>query len=86
MLILGLIVGGFAAAGTYMFAKKKRASGGTSAAAAAITGVGAYGVTWATLAVVATFWPVFVLGGAAAGGYYYAKRKNMKALPPSAGA
>lgn len=83
MLILGLLVGGAVAAGTYMFAKKKRVSGGTSVAAAAITGAGAYGVTWATLAIVATLWPVVVLGGAAAGGYYYAKRKSMKALPPS---
>lgn len=77
MVIVSLVAAGVAA-GTYLFAKKKRASTGQSAVAAAVTGAGALAVG----AVVSTFfWPILVLGGAATGGWFYAKRKSMKALP-----
>jgi hypothetical protein len=78
-MVIELIVGGVVAAGTYLFAKKKKVSKGTSAAAAAVTGTGAAAV--AALVFGPLFWPVLVLGGAATGGWFYAKRKNMKALP-----
>jgi hypothetical protein len=80
-MVIELLVGGVVAAGTYLFAKKKRASTGQSAAAAAVTGTGSV----LTMALVTAFWPVFVVAGAVAGGFYYAKRRNEpKALPPSA--
>jgi Na+/H+-translocating membrane pyrophosphatase len=82
-MVIELLVGGVVAAGTYLFAKKKRASTGQSAAAAAVTGTGSAVATGLTLALVSAFWPVLLIGGAVAGGYYYAKRKDMKALPPS---
>ncbi len=79
---LSLLAGGAVAAGTYLFTKKKQASPGQSTTAAAITGAGTVGVTYAVGAVLSVaFWPLLVLGSAAAGGYYYAKRKSMKALP-----
>lgn len=83
-MVIELLVGGAVAAGTYLFAKKKRASTGQSAAAAAVTGTGSAVATGLTMALVSAFWPVFVVGGAVAGGFYYAKRRNVpKALPPS---
>jgi Na+/H+-translocating membrane pyrophosphatase len=84
-MVIELIVGGVVAAGTYFYAKGKRASAGQSAAAAAVTGTGSAVATGVTMAIVSAFWPVVLVGGAVAGGYYYAKRRDQpKALPPSA--
>lgn len=83
--MIELIIGGAVAVGTYAFAKKKKASTGQSAAAAAATGAATYGATYLALALLATMWPVFIIGGAVAGGYYLGKKKQPKALPPAEG-
>lgn len=84
-MIIELLVGGAVAAGTWFYARGKRASTKQSAAAAAVTGTGSAVATGLTMMLVSAFWPVFLVGGAVAGGYFYAKKKHEapKALPPS---
>jgi len=84
MALIALIVGGAVAGGTYLFAKNKKASTGQSAVAGAATGALGYGVTAGVLAILsAAFWPIVLVGGAVAGGYALAKKKEQKALPPA---
>ena len=83
-MVIELLVGGAVAAGTYLFAKKKQASTGQSAAAAAVTGTGSAVATGIMIALVSTFFPVFLAAGVVAGGYWYAKHRDTpKALPPA---
>ena len=74
-MLLALLIGSALAAGTYAVAKKKNASNGQAGAAAAATGI-------AGLALI-TWWPLFLIGGAIAGGYFFGKRRHQKALPPA---